>query len=60
MRLLYECTPMAHLVEQAGGLATNGKQRILDLVPTSLHERSPIFIGSKEDVEDFLKFQSAA
>merc|ERR1712198_25372 len=52
LRLLYECNPMAHLVEQAGGLAIDGKQRILDIVPTSLHERSPIFIGSKEDVED--------
>jgi len=57
LRLLYECNPMAHLVEQAGGLATDGKKRILDITPTSLHERSPIFIGSKEDVEDFLKFQ---
>jgi len=57
LRLLYECNPMAHLVEQAGGLATDGKQRILDIQPTSLHERSPIFIGSKDDVEDFLKFQ---
>lgn len=57
LRLLYECIPMAHLVEQAGGLATDGKQRILDIIPTSLHCRSPIFLGSKEDVEDFLKFQ---
>jgi len=58
LRLLYECNPMAHIVEQAGGMATDGKQRILDLKPSALHERSPIFIGSKEDVEDFLKFQS--
>ena len=50
---------MAHLVEQAGGMATDGKQRILDIKPTTLHERSPIFIGSKEDVEDFMKFQTA-
>ena len=49
---------MAHIVEQAGGMATDGKQRILDLQPTALHDRSPIFIGSKDDVEDFLKFQS--
>jgi len=56
LRLLYECNPMAHIVEQAGGIATDGKQRILDIVPNQLHDRSPIFIGSKDDVEDFLKF----
>lgn len=50
LRLLYECNPLAMIVEQAGGMATNGKQRILDLVPTELHERSPLFIGSTEDV----------
>jgi len=56
LRLLYECNPMAHIIEQAGGAATNGKQRILELQPTSFHERSPIFLGSKDDVGDFLKF----
>lgn len=56
LRLLYECSPIAHLIEQAGGLAIDGKQRILDIVPTSLHERSPIYLGSKEDVEDYMKF----
>ncbi|KAL3147454.1 Fructose-1,6-bisphosphatase, cytosolic [Trebouxia sp. C0009 RCD-2024] len=50
LRLLYECFPMAYLVEQAGGLATTGTQRILDIVPTQIHERRPIFLGSKEDV----------
>jgi len=54
LRLLYECNPMAHLVEQAGGLASNGRQRILDIVPKGLHERQPIFIGSKLDVQDYL------
>lgn len=49
---------MAHIVEQAGGKASNGKERILDLVPTGLHDRSPIFIGSKDDVDDFLKYNS--
>lgn len=47
---------MAHIVEQAGGMATDGKQRILDIIPTDCHDRAPIFIGSKEDVEDYLKF----
>jgi len=50
LRLMYECNPMAFIVEQAGGRATNGKQRMLELKPTSLHERTPIFIGSEEDV----------
>jgi fructose-1,6-bisphosphatase I len=50
LRLMYECNPMAFIVEQAGGRATNGKQRMLDIKPTSLHERTPIFIGSEEDV----------
>jgi fructose-1,6-bisphosphatase I len=51
LRLLYEANPMAFLVEQAGGLATNGKQRIMDLQPTRLHERVAVFLGSKNEVE---------
>lgn len=50
LRLLYECNPMAMLVEQAGGRATDGRNRILDIVPTSLHERKPIFLGSIQNV----------
>lgn len=50
LRLMYECNPMAFIVEQAGGRATNGKQRMLEIKPTSLHERTPVFIGSEEDV----------
>ena len=50
---------MAHIVEQAGGKATDGKQRILDIVPSGYHDRSPIFIGSPDDVDDFLKFVAA-
>ncbi|CAD6896887.1 unnamed protein product [Tilletia controversa] len=56
LRLLYEAFPMAMLMEQAGGLGTTGKGRILDVQPTSIHERCPVFMGSKEDVEDLLKF----
>jgi fructose-1,6-bisphosphatase I len=52
LRLMYECNPMALLVEAAGGLATTGHQRILDVVPTDLHQRVPIFIGSKNMVEE--------
>lgn len=47
LRLLYECNPFAFIVEVAGGRATNGTQRILDIVPTQLHQRTPMFIGSK-------------
>ena len=51
LRLLYECNPMAFIAEQAGGKATTGKERIMDLQPTSLHQRVPIVIGSKNMVE---------
>src|SRR4051812_532830 len=47
LRLLYECNPFAFIVEVAGGLATNGKERILDVEPTELHQRSSLFIGSR-------------
>jgi fructose-1,6-bisphosphatase I len=60
LRLLYEAFPMAFLTEQAGGLATTGRGRILDVVPKDIHERSPVFLGSKEDVEDLLKFYNEA
>ena len=58
LRLLYECNPMAFVAEQAGGAASEGSGRILAIKPKSIHERAPIFIGSKEDVaeiEDFIK-----
>jgi len=51
LRLLYECNALAFLVEQAGGEATNGMERILEIKPTELHERCPLFIGSKKMVE---------
>ncbi len=51
LRLMYEANPMALLVEQAGGLATDGKQAILDIQPTKLHQRVPVFLGSKAEVE---------
>jgi fructose-1,6-bisphosphatase I len=52
LRLLYECNPLAFIVHLAGGLATNGRQPILDLVPQSLHQRMPLFIGSKAMMEE--------
>jgi fructose-1,6-bisphosphatase I len=54
LRLLYECAPMAFIAEQAGGAATDGLRRILDVVPQQLHERTPLVIGSKADV-DFVR-----
>ena len=52
LRLLYECNPFAFIAEVSGGKATNGKQRILDIKPTELHQRSPLFIGSKGMMEE--------
>jgi fructose-1,6-bisphosphatase I len=60
LRLLYECEPMAMLAEQAGGLATTGKMRILDVVPTQLHQRVPFIVGTKRDVELYIKMVAEA
>jgi fructose-1,6-bisphosphatase I len=57
LRLLYECSPFAFIVEVAGGKATDGKQRILDIQPTAVHQRTPFFVGSKlmmEELEGYL------
>jgi fructose-1,6-bisphosphatase I len=51
LRLMYEANPMSFLVEQAGGAATNGHQRIMDIQPSKLHERVAVFMGSREEVE---------
>jgi fructose-1,6-bisphosphatase I len=51
LRLSYEANPMAMIAEQAGGAATNGMTRILDIQPEELHQRTPLVIGSKKDVE---------
>jgi fructose-1,6-bisphosphatase I len=51
LRLLYECNPLAFLAEQSGGLATTGRKRILEIKPSSLHQRIPYFVGSKSMVE---------
>jgi fructose-1,6-bisphosphatase I len=56
LRLLYEASPMAYLFEQAGGTATNGVDRILDIPPRSLHDRTPLVLGSKRDAASFRKF----
>ena len=56
LRLLYECNPFAFIVEMAGGLATNGKIRILDVQPTELHQRTAFFIGSKLMMEELERY----
>lgn len=56
LRLLYEANPMAFLVEQAGGIATNGHQRIMEITPRSLHERVAVFLGSSEEVETVTRY----
>jgi fructose-1,6-bisphosphatase I len=57
LRLVYECNPIAFIASQAGGLASNGTHGILEIIPTSLHQRSPFYIGSKnmvKKIEEFL------
>ncbi|XP_026749955.1 fructose-1,6-bisphosphatase 1 [Galleria mellonella] len=56
LRLLYECNPMAYIITEAGGLATNGKIPTLDIQPTSIHQRAPCFLGSRRDVEELLTY----
>uniref|UniRef100_A0A8C4EYS2 Fructose-1,6-bisphosphatase 1 n=1 Tax=Dicentrarchus labrax TaxID=13489 RepID=A0A8C4EYS2_DICLA len=54
LRLLYECNPMAFIMEQAGGMATTGSVNVLDIQPTSIHERVPVVLGSPDDVREYL------
>jgi fructose-1,6-bisphosphatase I len=51
LRLLYECAPLAFLIEQAGGKASDGEKPILDLIPAEIHSRTPLIIGSTANVE---------
>ena len=56
LRLLYEANPLAFIAEQAGGTATDGSRRILEKIPVALHERTPLIIGSQEEVARVLEF----
>jgi len=56
LRLLYECAPMSMIVEQAGGIGSTGQERVLDVMPTAVHQRVPLFIGSKQEVEYLCSF----
>jgi len=59
LRLMYEGNPMAYLIEQAGGAATNGERRILEIQPTTLHERVAVFLGSRNEVERVTGYHQA-
>lgn len=58
LRLLYEAAPMAFILEQAGGMATTGHSRVMDIPPIKVHQRVPVILGSKEDVEECMKYYS--
>ena len=60
LRLLYEANPMSFIIEQAGGLASTGRGRIMDLKPTGLHQRVPVILGSKNEVERVVSYHKGA
>jgi fructose-1,6-bisphosphatase len=55
---MYECNPIAFLIEQAGGLASTGRGRVLDVDPTHLHQRAPLIFGSREEVERIERYHA--
>jgi fructose-1,6-bisphosphatase I len=59
LRLLYEANPMAYIIEQAGGVASTGTERILDIDPVGLHQRVPVILGSKNEVEMIVSYHDA-
>ena len=60
LRLLYEGAPMSYLMEQAGGLSTTGTKRVMEILPDEVHQRVPIVMGSKQDVQEVVDAYSAA
>jgi fructose-1,6-bisphosphatase I len=60
LRIMYEANPMAFIIEQAGGAATTGRERIMELQPTGLHQRVPVFLGSKREVDVATRYHLAA
>jgi fructose-1,6-bisphosphatase I len=56
LRLMYEANPMGFIIEQAGGLCTTGRERILDIKPDSIHQRVPVILGSKQEVERIMQY----
>lgn len=59
LRLMYEANPMSFIVEQAGGISTTGRERILEMQPTGLHQRVPVILGSRNEVEILLSYHQA-
>ncbi|HET7930925.1 MAG TPA: class 1 fructose-bisphosphatase, partial [Rhodanobacteraceae bacterium] len=60
LRLMYEANPMSLIVEQAGGAASTGRQRLLEVVPDGLHQRVPVILGSKNEVEEAVRYHADA
>ncbi|MBF0373564.1 MAG: class 1 fructose-bisphosphatase [Alphaproteobacteria bacterium] len=59
LRLMYEANPMSFIIEQAGGMSSTGRQRIMDIEPTALHQRVPVILGSKREVERLVSYHEA-
>ena len=60
LRLLYEANPVAFLAEQAGGIALDGRRRVLDIQPESIHQRTPLVVGSRTEMEDFMRIMASS
>jgi fructose-1,6-bisphosphatase I len=60
LRLLYEAAPMAFILEQAGGMAVTGVDRVMDVIPNAIHQRVPVVLGSTEDVQDLIDMYKSA
>ena len=60
LRLLYEANPMSFLIEQAGGVSSTGYERIMDIKPTGLHQRVPVILGSKNEVDRIVSYHKGA
>jgi fructose-1,6-bisphosphatase I len=60
LRLMYEANPMSFLIEQAGGAASTGRERILGIKPSKLHQRVPVIMGSKNEVERIASYHAGA
>jgi fructose-1,6-bisphosphatase I len=60
LRLLYEANPVAFIAEQAGGVASDGERRVLEVQPTDIHQRTPLIVGSKSEMEEFEQFVQPA
>ena len=56
LRLMYEANPMGYIVEQAGGVCSTGRERILDIIPNDIHQRVPVILGSKNEVERVISY----